>query len=153
MLGAYSSGGPMQPTRCALLTCGAHAPCTCSGQGAALAGGTTMEIDFAVPVDGDIMAGYKAYREKAAKSVMDYGFHMAITTWNAKVPPLAVAGAARVRVPAGSNQLNGSGSLLAECKPRDIASPRTRCQWPLGTFRPVPAACMGHARSHDASKS
>ena len=68
-----------------------HMRHACSGQGAALAGGTTMEIDFAVPVDGDIMAGYKMYREKAAKSVMDYGFHMAITTWNDKVPAVAPA--------------------------------------------------------------
>ena len=44
-----------------------------------------MEIDFALPVGGDLMAGYKAYREKAAKSVMDYGFHMAVTTWSDKV--------------------------------------------------------------------
>ncbi len=57
----------------------------CSGQAAALAGGTTMEIDFALPINGDIMAGYKLYREKAAKSVMDYGFHMAVTKWNDQV--------------------------------------------------------------------
>ena len=60
---------------------------TCSGQAAALAGGTTMEIDFALPVDGDLMAGYKRYREVSAKSVMDYAFHMAVTTWNDKVGP------------------------------------------------------------------
>lgn len=46
-----------------------------------------MEIDFALPVDGDLMAGYKRYREVSAKSVMDYAFHMAVTTWNDKVGP------------------------------------------------------------------
>lgn len=56
-----------------------------SGQAAALAGGTTMHIDFALPVDGDLQAGLASYRELAKISCMDYGFHMAITTWNDKV--------------------------------------------------------------------
>lgn len=53
-----------------------------SGQAAALAGGTTMHIDFALPSDGDLAAGFKAYQEKASKSCMDYGFHMVVTAWN-----------------------------------------------------------------------
>ena len=53
-----------------------------SGQRAALAGGTTFHIDFALPVDGDMRAGLAMYEEKAAKSVMDYGFHMAVTRWD-----------------------------------------------------------------------
>lgn len=53
-----------------------------SGQAAALAGGTTMHIDFALPSDNDLAEGFKAYQEKASKSCMDYGFHMAITSWN-----------------------------------------------------------------------
>jgi dihydroorotase-like cyclic amidohydrolase len=57
----------------------------CSGQEAALAGGTTFHIDFALPIDGDLKAGFDAWREKAQKSVMDYGFHMAVTQWNNKV--------------------------------------------------------------------
>ncbi|KAK3035978.1 hypothetical protein RJ639_031151, partial [Escallonia herrerae] len=53
-----------------------------SGQAAALAGGTTMHIDFVIPVDGSLSAGLEAYVEKAKKSCMDYGFHMAITKWD-----------------------------------------------------------------------
>ncbi|KAL8170881.1 hypothetical protein V2J09_022685 [Rumex salicifolius] len=53
-----------------------------SGQAAALAGGTTMHIDFVIPVNGSLSAGYEAYREKAKISCMDYGFHMAITKWD-----------------------------------------------------------------------
>jgi dihydropyrimidinase len=56
-----------------------------SGQSAALAGGTTMHIDFALPVNGDLAAGFENYKRKSARSVMDYGFHMAITQWNDKV--------------------------------------------------------------------
>ncbi|CAL8462951.1 g2485 [Coccomyxa elongata] len=56
-----------------------------SGQAAALAGGTTMIIDFALPVDGDLATGFERYKEKAKKSVMDYSFHMAVNTWNEKV--------------------------------------------------------------------
>lgn len=33
-----------------------------SGQIAALAGGTTMHIDFALPVDHDLMAGWKLWQ-------------------------------------------------------------------------------------------
>ncbi|XP_024364641.1 dihydropyrimidinase isoform X2 [Physcomitrium patens] len=53
-----------------------------SGQAAALAGGTTMHIDFALPVDGNLAAGYQAWMKKAEESCMDYGFHMAISKWN-----------------------------------------------------------------------
>ncbi|EFJ48385.1 hypothetical protein VOLCADRAFT_60577, partial [Volvox carteri f. nagariensis] len=56
-----------------------------SGQAAALAGGTTMHIDFALPVNHDIMAGYELWKEKASRSCMDYGFHMAITRWDEQV--------------------------------------------------------------------
>ncbi|KAB1227520.1 Dihydropyrimidinase [Morella rubra] len=53
-----------------------------SGQAAALAGGTTMHIDFVKPVNGSLTAGFKVYEKKAKKSCMDYGFHMVITKWN-----------------------------------------------------------------------
>lgn len=53
-----------------------------SGQIAALAGGTTFHIDFALPVDHDLVRGYNVWREKAKVAVMDYSFHMAITSWN-----------------------------------------------------------------------
>ncbi|KAJ4724465.1 Dihydropyrimidinase [Melia azedarach] len=53
-----------------------------SGQAAALAGGTTMHIDFVIPVNGSLTAGFEAYKKKAKMSCMDYGFHMAITKWD-----------------------------------------------------------------------
>ena len=56
----------------------------CSGQAAALAGGTTMHIDFALPIDGDLAEGFARYQQAAARSVMDYSFHMAVTSWNDK---------------------------------------------------------------------
>ncbi|KAK6119816.1 hypothetical protein DH2020_046441 [Rehmannia glutinosa] len=56
-----------------------------SGQAAALAGGTTMHIDFVIPANGSLSAGYEAYVKKAEKSAMDYGFHMAITKWDETV--------------------------------------------------------------------
>eukprot|EP01024_Parvocaulis_polyphysoides_P053699 TRINITY_DN5365_c0_g2_i1.p1 TRINITY_DN5365_c0_g2~~TRINITY_DN5365_c0_g2_i1.p1 ORF type:complete len:447 (+),score=77.21 TRINITY_DN5365_c0_g2_i1:54-1343(+) len=56
-----------------------------SGQAAALAGGTTTHIDFALPTAGNLMQGFKDYQVKANKSCMDYGFHMAVTTWNDQV--------------------------------------------------------------------
>ncbi|WJX64498.1 dihydropyrimidinase [Trifolium repens] len=56
-----------------------------SGQAAALAGGTTMHIDFVMPIHGNLTAGFEAYENKAKKSCMDYGFHMAITKWDESV--------------------------------------------------------------------
>ena len=56
-----------------------------TGQEAALAGGTTMHIDFALPVDKDLRKGYEIWSEKAKASVMDYGFHMAVFSWSEKV--------------------------------------------------------------------
>lgn len=56
-----------------------------SGHSAALAGGTTFHIDFALPVNGDLMQGYKEWTKKAEDAIMDYGFHMAVTSWSDKV--------------------------------------------------------------------
>ncbi|KAL6341870.1 hypothetical protein AAG906_038115 [Vitis piasezkii] len=56
-----------------------------SGQAAALAGGTTMHIDFVIPVKGSLSKGFEAYKDKAKKSCIDYGFHMAITKWDENV--------------------------------------------------------------------
>ncbi|KAF4355857.1 hypothetical protein G4B88_004271 [Cannabis sativa] len=44
-----------------------------NGQAAALAGGTTMHIDFVLPVDGSLMAGFESYEKKSRNSCMDYG--------------------------------------------------------------------------------
>ncbi|XP_013606352.1 PREDICTED: dihydropyrimidinase [Brassica oleracea var. oleracea] len=53
-----------------------------SGQAAALAGGTTMHIDFVIPVNGNLVAGFESYENKSRNACMDYGFHMAITKWD-----------------------------------------------------------------------
>nr|AFK48038.1 unknown [Lotus japonicus] len=53
-----------------------------SGQAAALAGGTTMHIDFIIPSNGNLSAAFDVYEKKAKKSCMDYGFHVAITKWD-----------------------------------------------------------------------
>jgi dihydroorotase-like cyclic amidohydrolase len=57
----------------------------CSGQAAALAGGTTMHIDFALPVNHDLMAGFREWQAKAQLACADYGFHMAVTKWDKQV--------------------------------------------------------------------
>ena len=58
-----------------------------SGQAAALAGGTTFHIDFVLPVDHDLLEGYQTWRYEKAEpnAVMDYGFHVAVTSWSDKV--------------------------------------------------------------------
>jgi hypothetical protein len=40
-----------------------------SGQAAALAGGTTFRIDFPLPVDGDLVAGYTRWRAHGFRKV------------------------------------------------------------------------------------
>ena len=50
------------------------------GTASALAGGTTTIIDFVIPaVGGSLLEALAAWKEKAAKSVADYAFHMALT--------------------------------------------------------------------------
>lgn len=57
-----------------------------TGHVAALSGGTTYHIDFALPVNHDLIAGFNAWKKKAAeKAVMDYSFHMAVTSWSDQV--------------------------------------------------------------------
>ncbi|GAU22139.1 hypothetical protein TSUD_251670 [Trifolium subterraneum] len=49
-----------------------------SGQAAALAGGTTMNIDFVMPVNGNLTAGFEVYENKAKKSCINsFKFFMA----------------------------------------------------------------------------
>lgn len=59
------------------------------GTRAAVAGGTTMLIDFAIPPKGDsLVETYKTWRGRAdPKVVCDYGLHMAVTWWDGKPLP------------------------------------------------------------------
>eukprot|EP00929_Paragymnodinium_shiwhaense_P083226 TRINITY_DN4426_c0_g1_i1.p1 TRINITY_DN4426_c0_g1~~TRINITY_DN4426_c0_g1_i1.p1 ORF type:complete len:532 (+),score=179.55 TRINITY_DN4426_c0_g1_i1:42-1598(+) len=56
-----------------------------SGHQAALAGGTTLHVDFALPVDGSLVKGFEAWQKKAKKANMDFAFHMAVTSWNEQI--------------------------------------------------------------------
>jgi dihydropyrimidinase len=57
-----------------------------TGTLAGLYGGTTAIIDFAMQTKGHTLAEcVGAWREKAAKSVSDYGFHVGVTDFNDKV--------------------------------------------------------------------
>ena len=57
-----------------------------SGTRAALAGGTTMIIDFVIPAPQEnILEAYHKWRGWAEKAVADYTFHVAITWWDKSV--------------------------------------------------------------------
>jgi dihydropyrimidinase len=57
-----------------------------NGTAAAMAGGTTMIIDFVIPdPQQNIMDAYKMWRGWAEKSASDYSFHVAITWWSEQV--------------------------------------------------------------------
>mmetsp|Transcript_2682 Transcript_2682/g.10300 ORF Transcript_2682/g.10300 Transcript_2682/m.10300 type:complete len:419 (+) Transcript_2682:263-1519(+) len=58
-----------------------------TGTRAALAGGTTMLMDFAIPAPkGSHLEQYKAYRARADPEVTsDYGIHVGIVHWNDEV--------------------------------------------------------------------
>lgn len=57
-----------------------------SGTAAALAGGTTMIIDFVIPDPKEpLMAAYQKWRGWAEKAAADYSFHVAVTWWDQSV--------------------------------------------------------------------
>lgn len=57
-----------------------------TGTNAALAGGTTMIIDFVIPdPQQNLMEAYKQWRGWAEKAVSDYSFHVAVTWWDESV--------------------------------------------------------------------
>ncbi|WP_371038128.1 dihydropyrimidinase [Rhodosalinus sp. FB01] len=57
-----------------------------SGTRAALAGGTTMVVDFALPQPGQgLMDAIQMWDNKSTRANCDYSFHMAITWWGEQV--------------------------------------------------------------------
>ena len=57
-----------------------------SGTAAAMAGGTTMVIDFVIPGPSDFpLDAYHTWRGWAEKACSDYSFHVAITSWSDRV--------------------------------------------------------------------
>ncbi|WP_438381216.1 dihydropyrimidinase [Asaia sp. BMEF1] len=57
-----------------------------TGTAAGLAGGTTSIIDFVIPEQGrSLYDAWRDWRRKAEKAAADYGFHVAVTHWNAQV--------------------------------------------------------------------
>ncbi|MGF9563565.1 dihydropyrimidinase [Neorhizobium sp. JUb45] len=57
-----------------------------SGTRAAIAGGTTMVVDFCLPEPGQsLLDALKRWDNKASRAHCDYSFHMAITWWGEQV--------------------------------------------------------------------
>ena len=57
-----------------------------TGPAAAIAGGTTMIIDFVIPdPESRPMEAWRDWTQRAAKAPSDYSFHVAITNWNEKI--------------------------------------------------------------------
>ncbi len=57
-----------------------------TGTTAAMAGGTTMIIDFVIPGPReDLLEAYKKWRGWAEKAAGDYSFHVAVTWWDDSV--------------------------------------------------------------------
>ena len=57
-----------------------------SGTRAALSGGTTMVVDFALPSpDQGLLEAIEMWSNKSGRAACDYSYHMAITWWGQKV--------------------------------------------------------------------
>ena len=126
-----------------------------TGTAAAVAGGTTMIIDFALQEEGGTLAGaVEAWTEKAKdKALIDYGFHVAITDLRDDVklelPSLAERGVLSVKIfmayKGTPSTLRTTTSSRYCSSPRRLASscwctPRTGTSSPSSRSRPSPAA-------------
>ncbi|MEO0363155.1 MAG: amidohydrolase family protein, partial [Pseudomonadota bacterium] len=57
-----------------------------SGTRAALSGGTTMVVDFALPNPGEsLLPALDRWSNKSTKAHCDYSYHMAITSWSEQI--------------------------------------------------------------------
>jgi len=57
-----------------------------SGTRAALSGGTTMVVDFALPAPGQgLLDALQMWHNKTSRAHCDYSFHMAVTWWSRQV--------------------------------------------------------------------
>ncbi|MEL6784510.1 MAG: amidohydrolase family protein, partial [Pseudomonadota bacterium] len=57
-----------------------------SGTRAALSGGTTMVVDFALPAPGQsLLEAIQMWDNKSTRAHCDYSFHMAVTWWGEQV--------------------------------------------------------------------
>lgn len=57
-----------------------------SGTRAAVAGGTTMVVDFCLPNPGEsLLTAIQRWDNKSSRAVCDYSFHMAVTWWGEQV--------------------------------------------------------------------
>ncbi|WP_062227292.1 dihydropyrimidinase [Aureimonas frigidaquae] len=86
--GAYVMPGGIDPhTHMEMPFMGTHtADDFDTGTAAALAGGTTMTVDFCLPAPGQgLMDALGQWHQKAGKARGDYSFHMAITWWDRTV--------------------------------------------------------------------
>ncbi len=85
--GAYVIPGGIDPhTHLEMPFMGTHAAETWeSGTFAAASGGTTMIVDHIISQPDDLLGPLAEWQARAARASIDYGFHMSITGWNARV--------------------------------------------------------------------
>jgi dihydropyrimidinase len=102
-------------------------------------------IDFVLPEAHDLLAGFATWQAKAQRGCMDYGFHVAVTSWSARVAADMGTLVAQRGVNSFKFFLAYKGALMARAQPALRSAAARAC-----AHAPALTRACAHAQVTDA---